>query len=51
MSGVGATRVLVDGSIVEVFTDGPSVTSRHYPTASSHWEVAAPAGARAWRLG
>ena len=49
---VGAARVLVDGSIVEVFGDGPPVTSRHYPTATSHWEVSdAPGGVRAWRLG
>ncbi|HYI52539.1 MAG TPA: glycoside hydrolase family 32 protein [Microlunatus sp.] len=51
VSTVGATRVLIDGSIVEVFTDGPSVTSRHYPTATGNWEVAAPAGSRVWRLG
>ena len=51
VSTVGATRVLVDGSIVEVFGDGPSATSRHYPTATSHWEVDPPDGARAWRLG
>jgi len=44
-------RILVDASIVEVFGSGPSETSRHYPTATSHWEVHAPAGYRAWRLG
>lgn len=47
----GETRILVDGSIVEVFGSGPSVTSRHYPSATSRWEVSAPAGFRAWRLG
>jgi beta-fructofuranosidase len=46
----GAARILVDGSIVEVFGPGPSATSRHYPTATSHWEVSAPAGFRAWAL-
>lgn len=46
-----ATRILVDGSIVEAFGTGPSATSRHYPTASSHWEVSASHGYRAWRLG
>lgn len=46
----GPVRVLVDGSIVEVFADGSSATSRHYPTATSHWEVTGP-DARAWRLG
>ena len=35
----GAARVLVDGSIVEVFGDGPPATSRHYPSADAHWEV------------
>jgi beta-fructofuranosidase len=44
-------RVLVDGSLVECFGAGPSVTSRHYPTATSRWEVSAPDGYRAWRLG
>ena len=46
----GAARILVDGSIVEVFGPGPSATSRHYPIPTSHWEVRAPAGFRAWRL-
>jgi beta-fructofuranosidase len=44
-------RILVDASIVEVFGSGASETSRHYPTATSHWEVHAPAGYRAWSLG
>lgn len=44
-------RILVDGSIVEVFGSGPSTTSRHYPTPSSRWEVRAPQGYRAWSLG
>jgi hypothetical protein len=48
---LGAARVLVDGSIVEVFADGPPATSRHYPTTDAHWELSAPAGARVWRLG
>ena len=47
----GAARVLVDGSIVEVFGDGPPATSRHYPSADAHWEVSTTGGVRAWRLG
>jgi beta-fructofuranosidase len=47
---VGAARVLVDGSIVEVFDHGPPATSRHYPTADTHWEVSSAASVRAWRL-
>ncbi|HEU4544806.1 MAG TPA: glycoside hydrolase family 32 protein [Microlunatus sp.] len=47
----GAARVLVDGSIVEVFGDGPPATSRHYPTGGTHWEVSTVGGVRAWRLG
>ncbi|HEY5784883.1 MAG TPA: hypothetical protein VIT65_08900, partial [Microlunatus sp.] len=48
---LGAARVLVDGSIVEVFGEGPPATSRHYPTADSHWEVAVTDDAQVWRLG
>jgi beta-fructofuranosidase len=47
----GPARVLVDGSIVEVFADGSSATSRHYPTATGHWEVTATQDVQAWRLG
>jgi beta-fructofuranosidase len=50
-STAGASRILVDGSIVEVFGAGPSTTSRHYPTATSRWEVKAADGYRAWTLG
>ena len=34
---VGATQVLVDGSLVEVFGDGPSHTTRAYPSLGSRW--------------
>ncbi|HEY5979717.1 MAG TPA: glycoside hydrolase family 32 protein [Microlunatus sp.] len=47
----GAARVLVDGSIVEVFGDGPPATSRHYPTTTSHWEVVGGGEIQGWRLG
>ena len=47
----GPVRILVDGSIVEVFADGPSATSRHYPTATSRWVIESDSPYRAWRLG
>jgi len=47
----GAARILVDGSIVEVFGDGTPATSRQYPTADSHWEVTSAHDVRVWRLG
>ncbi|MFT4296653.1 MAG: glycoside hydrolase family 32 protein [Micropruina sp.] len=47
----GAARLFVDGSIVEVFGTGPSLTSRHYPTATSHWELRSAADCQVWALG
>ncbi len=47
-------RVLVDGSIVEIFTGGPVArTVRAYPSATSRWVVRTATGTpvRAWRLG
>jgi hypothetical protein len=32
-------RILVDGSIVEIFQRGTSHTTRVYPTADSNWVV------------
>lgn len=47
-----AVRVLLDGSVVEVFTSaGRSVTTRVYPLQAPPWTVEAPAGARWWPLG
>ncbi len=46
----GQGRVLVDGSIVEVFGSGPSHTSRHYPTATSQWVVESDSPYRVWPL-
>ncbi|WP_162458447.1 glycoside hydrolase family 32 protein [Pseudactinotalea terrae] len=38
---LAVSRVLVDGSLVEVFTaNGGSFTTRAYPTAGSRWELA-----------
>ncbi|MBA8991004.1 beta-fructofuranosidase [Curtobacterium pusillum] len=46
-----AVRLLLDGSIVEVFTSaGRSVTTRVYPTQAPPWTVEAPAQALVWEL-
>ena len=46
-----AVRVLLDGSVVEVFTSaGRSVTTRVYPTTAPPWSVEAPASALVWEL-
>ena len=37
LDGGGATRVLVDGSLIEAFGGGQSFTTRAYPTQQSHW--------------
>jgi beta-fructofuranosidase len=50
----GAARILVDGSLVEIFDAGPTpYTTRAYPTATSRWllRTAGPAPITAWRLG
>jgi hypothetical protein len=43
-------RILVDGSIVEIFQRGTSHTTRVYPTADSNWVVEG-ATVTAYRLG
>ncbi|MCC8907438.1 glycoside hydrolase family 32 protein [Curtobacterium sp. GD1] len=46
-----AVRVLLDGSVVEVFTSaGRSVTTRVYPVQAPPWTVEAPEGASWWPL-
>ncbi|MFT4167011.1 MAG: glycoside hydrolase family 32 protein [Microlunatus sp.] len=46
------TRILVDGSIIEVFVpDAPPQTLRAYPTPSSRWRIEGGARLRIWRLG
>ena len=49
----GRARILVDGSVVEVFDTLPApLTTRAYPTATSAWVLrAAGAPVAAWRLG
>jgi len=37
-------RILVDGSMVELFDRGASYTTRAYPTALSRWSVEASVG-------
>jgi beta-fructofuranosidase len=47
-------RILVDGSMVEIFDGGPTAfTTRAYPTTTSMWvlRLARPGPVRAWRLG
>jgi beta-fructofuranosidase len=51
---VSPSRVLVDGSMVEVFDGGPApFTTRAYPAPTSRWVIrlGRPAPLRAWRLG
>jgi beta-fructofuranosidase len=44
-------RVLLDGSVVEVFTSaGRSATTRVYPLAQPPWRVASEKGVLGWRL-
>ncbi len=46
-----AVRVLLDGSVLELFTSaGRSVTTRVYPTQAPPWSVEAPNQALAWHL-
>ena len=46
-----AVRVLIDGSVVEVFTSGGrAVTTRVYPTQAPPWTLEAPAQAVVWPL-
>jgi beta-fructofuranosidase len=44
-------RVLVDGSLIEVFGPGSSYTTRAYPTTSSHWLVDTEGPVEIWSLG
>lgn len=47
-----ALRVLLDGSVLEVFTSsGRSLTSRVYPIAPPPWSVEGPSSAKVWDLG
>lgn len=43
-------RVLVDGSLVELFVDGTSYTTRIYPTAEVTWQIEGAASAVELRL-
>ena len=51
-SDADPVRILVDGSMIELFAGGSSHTTRAYPTATSRWTVDASAGdVTAYRLG
>jgi beta-fructofuranosidase len=43
-------RILVDGSMVEAFADGRSVTTRAYPTRTSRWLVDTADAVEIWSL-
>lgn len=47
----GASRLLVDGSLVELFGLGPSYTTRAYPGAERHWVIESAGPVEVWRLG
>ena len=48
----GDIRILVDGSIIEVFVDGePPRTLRAYPEPRSQWRIEGGTDLRIWRLG
>ena len=52
--GPAVPRILVDGSMVEIFDGtGTAFTTRAYPTATSRWvlRLGRPVALRAWRLG
>ncbi|MGC5170026.1 glycoside hydrolase family 32 protein [Microbacterium sp. DT81.1] len=45
-------RILVDGSVIEVFVEGTVArTLRAYPDTGSRWRIRGGAGLRLWRLG
>jgi beta-fructofuranosidase len=47
-----AIRILVDGSIVELFTSaGKVLTTRVYPTTPSPWRIKSPTDTLVWELG
>lgn len=50
-SGRPAARIILDGSVVEVFSSaGRVISTRVYPGQATGWHVEAPAAARYWRL-
>jgi beta-fructofuranosidase len=49
-SPVDPARVIVDGSIVEVFSGGRAYTTRAYPTETSRWSIEADADVVVHRL-
>jgi beta-fructofuranosidase len=50
-SAAAPARILVDGSIIEAFSDGAAHTTRAYPSASGRWSIEADGSAvRVYRL-
>jgi beta-fructofuranosidase len=47
----GASRLLVDGSLVELFGLGPSYTTRAYPGPERHWVIESEGPVAVWRRG
>ncbi len=48
----GPARIFVDGSLVEMFSDGPAWTGRVYPGPTSRWLIETEtAPTEVWRLG
>ena len=54
VSGAGPepARIFVDGSMVEAYDDGATITTRAYPDADHRWRIdAAPGAAEVYALG
>ena len=47
----GPVRLLVDGSLVEVYGPGPSFTTRAYPRTRDQWVIDSTGPVHVWRLG
>jgi len=47
----GRSRLLVDGSLIELFGPGPSHTTRAYPGIDRHWVIESAGAIEVWRLG
>lgn len=47
----GPARIIVDGSLVEIFHPTGSTTTRHYPAEGSYWTVETDGPAQIWSLG
>ncbi len=51
-AGLEPARIFVDGSMVEAYDDGATITTRAYPDANHSWRLDAEPGATSiYRLG